>query len=153
MAKLYEFPQGDELKSLKKRITWERKKRLNESGCPDKTENKKPSSLVRYIKLSWFYLRLGIAGMLHMISVVTLAILGAFSKAIFWFGGLICVVTWFWLGHQFWTTSNFTIPVIGGIWVLSLLAVPLMDLMNKTMPWYRLLVPDAVSVQPDDEQA
>ncbi|OVW10480.1 hypothetical protein BME53_27460, partial [Klebsiella quasipneumoniae subsp. similipneumoniae] len=43
----------------------------------------------------------------------------------------------------FWTPQNFTIPVIVTLWGLSLFATPLMELLNKKMPWYRLLVPDA----------
>ncbi|HGW1498084.1 TPA: hypothetical protein ACNMRR_005528, partial [Klebsiella pneumoniae] len=53
------------------------------------------------------------------------------------------VVTWFHLERQFWTPQNFTIPVIVTLWGLSLFATPLMELLNKKMPWYRLLVPDA----------
>jgi len=134
MAKIYEFPQGADRNRLKREIASERKKRLKErTGNP----------LVKYIKWSWFYIRLLTAGTLHMISVVTLAILGAFSTVIFWIGGLICVVTWFHLEHQFWTPHNFTIPVIVTLWALSLFAAPLMQLLNKKMPWYRFLVPDA----------
>ncbi|EGH1968338.1 hypothetical protein ID409_004554 [Salmonella enterica] len=134
MAKIYEFPQGAERGKLKKAILKERKKRLKETnGNP----------LVRYIKLAWFYLRYMTASVLHLVCVVTLAALGAFSKAIFWIGGLLCVVTWFHLERQFWTPQNFTIPVIVMLWGLSLFATPLMELLNKKMPWYRLLVPDA----------
>lgn len=134
MAKIYEFPQGAERGKLKKAILNERKKRLRET---------KDNPLVRYIKLAWFYLRYVTASALHLVSVITLAILGAFSKAIFWIGGLICVVTWFHLERQFWTPQNFTIPVIVTLWGLSLFATPLLELLNKKMPWYRLLVPDA----------
>ncbi|MBJ2097866.1 hypothetical protein [Serratia ureilytica] len=134
MAKIYEFPQGAERGKLKKAILKERKKRLRETnGNP----------LVRYIKLAWFYLRYVTASALHLVCVVILAALGAFSKAIFWIGGLICVVTWFHLERQFWTTHNYTIPVVVAFWGVSLFAVPLMELLNKKLPWYRLLVPDA----------
>ncbi|EEF8798623.1 hypothetical protein GWQ89_21315 [Salmonella enterica] len=134
MAKIYEFPQGAERGKLKKAILKERKKRLRETnGNP----------LVRYIKLAWFYLRYMTASALHLVCVVTLAALGAFSKAIFWIGGLICVVTWFHLERQLWTTDNYTIPVVVAFWGVSLFAVPLMELLNKKLPWYRLLVPDA----------
>lgn len=134
MAKIYEFPQGAERGKLKKAILKERKKRLRETnGNP----------LVRYIKLAWFYLRCITASVLHLVCVVTLAALGAFSKAIFWIGGLISVVTWFHLERQLWTTDNYTIPVVVAIWGVSLFAVPLMELLNKKLPWYRLLVPDA----------
>jgi hypothetical protein len=146
MSKIYEFPQGADRNRLKEEIACERKKRLK-----DKTGN----SLLKYIKWSWFYLRLLTAVTLQLASVVTLAILGAFSTAIFWIGGLICVVSWFHLEHQFWTPQNFTIPVIVSLWGLSLFATPLMELINKKMPWYRLLVPDAKDVSTetaDDEQ-
>jgi len=142
MAKIYEFPQGADRNRLKREIASERKKHLKE-----KTGN----PLLKYIKWSWFYLRLLTAGTLHLISVVTLAILGAFSTVIFWIGGLICVVTWFHLDHQFWTAQNFTIPVIGCVWILSLLSAPLVELMNKKTPWYRLLVPDATEAHTDTE--
>ena len=142
MAKIYEFPQGADRKRLKQEIASERKKRLKE-----KTGN----PLLKYIKWSWFYLRLLTAGTLHLISVVTLAILGAFSTVIFWIGGLICVVTWFHLDHQFWTAQNFTITVIGCDWIMSLLSAPLVELMNKKTPWYRLLVPDATEAHTDTE--
>lgn len=145
MAKIYEFPQGADRNRLKREIASERKKRLKE-----KTGNPL-LKYIKYIKWIWFYLRLLTAGTLHLISVVTLAILGAFSTVIFWVGGLICVVTWFHLEHQFWTAQNFTIPVIGGMWVLSLLSAPLVELMNKRTPWYRLLVPDATEAHTDNE--
>ncbi|CAM3594932.1 hypothetical protein HKX50_26945 [Klebsiella pneumoniae] len=134
MAKIYEFPQGAERGKLKKEIIRERKKRLRE---------KNGNPVIRHVKWFWFYLRFATAGALHLVSVITLAVLGAFSKAIFWIGGLLCVVTWFHLERQFWTPQNFTIPVIVTLWGLSLFATPLMELLNKKMPWYRFLVPDA----------
>ncbi|EHL6051722.1 hypothetical protein ACOW5K_026175 [Klebsiella pneumoniae] len=134
MAKIYEFPQGAERSKLKKEIILERKKRLRE---------KNGNPVIRHAKWFWFYLRLATAGALHLVSVITLAVLGAFSKAIFWIGGLISVVTWFHLERQLWTTDNYTIPVVVAIWGVSLFAVPLMELLNKKLPWYRLLVPDA----------
>lgn len=143
MAKIYEFPQGAERGKLKKEIAREHKKRFAE-----KAGNK----FMKWIGWSWFYLRLLTAGVLHLVSVFTLAVLGAFSKAIFWIGGLLCVVTWFHLNHQFWTTHNLTIPVITSLWVLSLFAVPLMELLNNKSPWHRLLVPEAMDVSTDDEQ-
>ncbi|HBA8604299.1 TPA: hypothetical protein J1145_004124 [Escherichia coli] len=134
MAKIYEFPQGAERGKLKKAILKERKKRLRETnGNP----------VIRHAKWFWFYLRLAMAGALHLVSVITLAVLGAFSKAIFWIGGLICVVTWFHLERQLWTIDNYTIPVVVAFWGVSLFAVPLIELLNKKLPWYRLLVPDA----------
>lgn len=85
MAKIYEFPQGAERSKLKKEIIRERKKRLRETnGNP----------VIRHAKWFWFYLRLATAGALHLVSVISLAVLGAFSKAIFWIGGMLCVVTW-----------------------------------------------------------
>lgn len=118
MAKIYEFPQGAERSKLKKEIIRERKKRLRETnGNP----------VIRHAKWFWFYLRLATAGALHLVSVISLAVLGAFSKAIFWIGGMLCVVTWFHLERQFWTPQNFTIPVIVTLWGLSLFATPLME--------------------------
>ncbi|HBC9136541.1 TPA: hypothetical protein SI968_004981, partial [Escherichia coli] len=38
--------------------------------------------------------------------------------------------------------QNLTIPVITATWILGLLAEPLMELLNKTMPWHKLLVPE-----------
>ncbi|EAA6838890.1 hypothetical protein DRY73_23175 [Salmonella enterica subsp. enterica] len=134
MAKIYQFPQGEERGKFRKEIARERKKRLRE---------KNGNPFIRHVKWFWFYLRLATAGALHLVSVIALAVLGAFSKVIFWIGGLICVVTWFHLERQFWTPQNFTIPVIVTLWGLSLFATPLMELLNKKMPWYRLLVPDA----------
>ncbi|WP_455865668.1 hypothetical protein [Pantoea agglomerans] len=134
MAKIYDFPQGSDRIRLKREIASQRKEQLNvKAGRP----------VLKYIKLCWFYLRLLAAGVMHSISVVALAILAAFSKAIFCIGGLFCVITWFHLEHQFWTPHNFTIPVIVTLWGVSLFAAPLMQLLNKKMPWYRLLVPDA----------
>ncbi|EAM3234695.1 hypothetical protein DTC80_23120 [Salmonella enterica] len=134
MAKIYEFPQGPARGKLKKEIIRERKKRLRE---------KNGNPVIRHAKWFWFYLRLTTAGALHLVSVITLAVLGAFSNAIFWIGGLICVVTWFHLERQLWTTNNYTIPVVIAFWGVSLFAVPLMELLNKKLPWYQLLVPDA----------
>jgi hypothetical protein len=115
MAKIYEFPLGAERSKLKNEIIQERKKRLRE---------KNGNPVIRHAKWFWFYLRLATAGALHLVSVITLAVLGAFSTAIFWIGGLMCVVTWFHLEHQFWTPQNFTIPVIVTLWGLSLFATP-----------------------------
>lgn len=134
MAKIYEFPQGVDRNRLKREFASRRKEYLNKKAC---------SPLLKSIKLSWFYLRLIAAGFLHFVSVVALAILAAFSKAIFWIGSLFCVITWFHLEHKFWTPHNFTIPFIVTLWALSLFAAPLMQLLNKKMPWYHLMVPDA----------
>jgi len=145
MAKIYDFPLGAERDKLRHEIDRERKKqRRVKTGNP----------FIRHVKWFCFYLRLVTAGALHVVSVITLAVLGAFSKAIFWIGGMVCVVTWFHLERQFWTPHNFTIPVIVSLWGLSLFATPLMELINKKMPWYRLLVPDAKEASteiPDDE--
>ncbi|EFH9012396.1 hypothetical protein GFJ25_23500, partial [Escherichia coli] len=35
-----------------------------------------------------------------------------------------------------------SIPVITATWIFGLLAEPLMELLNKTMPWHKLLVPE-----------
>ncbi|MBW1518367.1 hypothetical protein B6V68_25225 [Escherichia coli] len=55
---------------------------------------------------------------------------------------ILCVITWYHLDHQLWTPQNLTIPVITATWILGLLAEPLMELLNKTMPWHKLLVPE-----------
>ncbi|EFC2006151.1 hypothetical protein E6C80_22580 [Escherichia coli] len=145
MAKIYDFPLGAERDKLRHEIDRERKKqRRVKTGNP----------FIRHVKWFCFYLRLVTAGALHVVSVITLAVLGAFSKAIFWIGGMVCVVTWFHLERQFWTPHNFTIPVIVSLWGLSLFATPLMEMINKKMPWYSLLVPDAKEAStetPDDE--
>lgn len=52
------------------------------------------------------------------------------------------ISTWYHLDHQLWTPQNLTIPVITATWILGLLAEPLMELLNKTMPWHKLLVPE-----------
>lgn len=117
MAKIYDFPLGAERDKLRHEIDRERKKqRRVKTGNP----------FIRHVKWFCFYLRLVTAGALHVVSVITLAVLGAFSKAIFWIGGMVCVVTWFHLERQFWTPHNFTIPVIVSLWGLSLFATPLM---------------------------
>ncbi|EIK8333950.1 hypothetical protein LKS91_005045, partial [Escherichia coli] len=92
---------------------------------------------------TWFYLRLLAASVLHFISVFVLAILGAFKWAVFWLGGILCVITWYHLDHQLWTPQNLTIPVITATWIFGLLAEPLMELLNKTMPWHKLLAPES----------
>ncbi|MCC1581937.1 hypothetical protein KRP37_23270 [Salmonella enterica subsp. enterica serovar Indiana] len=94
------------------------------------------------VRWGWFYLRLLAASVLHFIFVFVLAILGAFKWAVFWLGGILCVITWYHLDHQLWTPQNLTIPVITATWILGLLAEPLMELLNKTMPWHKLLVPE-----------
>ncbi|ECZ6620131.1 hypothetical protein M1J64_005186 [Salmonella enterica] len=134
MAKIYEFPQGAERGKLRKEIARERKKRFAE-----KTGN----TFVKWLGWCWFYLRLLTAGILHFISICILAILGAFKGLVFWLGGLLCIITWYHLEHQLWTPKNLTIPVIAATWILGLLAEPLIELLNKKMLWYRLLVPDA----------
>ncbi|WP_239500077.1 hypothetical protein, partial [Klebsiella pneumoniae] len=78
-----------------------------------------------------------------LLSSVNHSARGEFFSLRCWIGGMLCVVTWFHLERQFWTPQNFTIPVIVTLWGLSLFATPLMELLNKKMPWYRLLVPDA----------
>ena len=97
------FPQGAERSKLKKKIIRERK-----NDC-EKTNG---NPVTRHAKWFWFYLRLATAGALHLVSVISPGSPGAFSKAIFWIGGMLCVVTWFHLERQFWTPQNFTIPVI-----------------------------------------
>ncbi|MGT3256116.1 hypothetical protein ACVSTU_21995 [Yersinia enterocolitica] len=136
MAKIYQFPQGAERSKLKKEIAREHKKRF---------AVKTGSNFVKWLGWGWFYLRLLAASVLHFVSVFVLAILGAFKGVVFWFGGILCVITWYHLDHQLWTPQNLTIPVIAATWILGLLAEPLMELFNKTMPWHKLLIPDFVS--------
>ena len=68
--------------------------------------------------------------------------LAALSNTIFWIGGAICLVTWYTNDHQIWSTNNLTIPIVFGLWVLSLVAAPLIDFFSQKLPFYRLLVPD-----------
>ena len=133
MAKIYQFPQGEERAKFRKEIARERKKRF---------AVKTGSTFVKWLGWGWFYLRLLVASVLHFIFVFVLAILGAFKWAVFWLGGILCVITWYHLDHQLWTPQNLTIPVITATWTLGLLAEPLMELLNKTMPWHKLLVPE-----------
>ncbi|ELP6174274.1 hypothetical protein U3D69_004731 [Salmonella enterica] len=134
MAKIYQFPQGEERGKFRKEIARERKKRF-----AVKTGN----TFVKWLGWGWFYLRLLAASVLHFISVFVLAILGAFKGLVFWLGGVLCIITWYHLDHQLWTPQNLTIPVIAATWITGLLAEPLIELLNNKMPWYRLLVPDA----------
>lgn len=134
MAKIYEFPQGADRQRLKEEIDSQRKRQPNE---------KSGYQFLNYIKRGWFYARLMIAATMHFISVITLAILAAFSKAIFWVGGIICLVTWFHLDREIWSPHNLTIPVIAGLWALSLFAAPLIKFLNQRTPWHSLLVPRA----------
>lgn len=128
MAKIYQFPQGEERAKFRKEIARERKKRF---------AVKTGSTFVKWLGWGWFYLRLLVASVLHFIFVFVLAILGAFKWAVFWLGGILCVITWYHLDHQLWTPQNLTIPVITATWILGLLAEPLMELLNKTMPWHK----------------
>lgn len=81
MAKIYQFPQGDERGKFRKEIARERKKRF---------AVKTGSIFVKWLGWGWFYLRLLAASVLHFVSVFVLAILGAFKWAVFWLGGF-CV--------------------------------------------------------------
>lgn len=132
MAKIYQFPCGDERGKFRKEIARERKKRF---------AVKTGSIFVKWLGWGWFYLRLLAASVLHFVSVFVLAILGAFKWAVFWLGGF-CVITQYHLDHQLWTPQNLTIPVITATRILGLLAEPLMELLNKTMPRHKLLVPE-----------
>lgn len=134
MAKIYEFPQGADRQRLKEKTNSQRKRQ------PDETSG---YQFLSYIKQGWFYARLMIAAIMHFISVFTLAILAAFSKAIFWIGGIICLVTWFHLDRAIWSPQNLTIPVIASLWALSLFATPLIKFLNQRTPWHSLLVPGA----------
>lgn len=127
MAKIYQFPQGEERAKFRKEIARERKKCF---------AVKTGSTFVKWLGWGWFYLRLLAASVLHFIFVFVLAILGAFRWAVFWLGGIL------YLDHQLWTPQNLTIPVITATWIFGLLAEPLMELLNKTMPWHKLLVPE-----------
>ncbi|AVB08035.1 hypothetical protein MFDS1004839_04549 (plasmid) [Salmonella enterica] len=81
MAKIYQFPQGDERGKFREEIARERKKRF---------AVKTGSTFVKWLGWTWFYLRLLAASVLHFISVFVLAILGAFKWAVFWLG-VFCV--------------------------------------------------------------
>lgn len=78
MAKIYQFPQGEERGKFRKEIARERKKRF---------AVKTGSIFVKWLGWGWFYLRLLAASVLHFVSVFVLAILGAFKWAVFWLGG------------------------------------------------------------------
>jgi len=142
MAKIYEFPQGAERGQLKKEIARERQKRFAE---------KAGNTFIKWLGWCWFYLRLLAASVLHFICVFVLAIVGAFKGVIFWLGGVLCIITWYHLDHQLWTPQNLTIPVITATWILGLLAEFLMELLNKTLPWHKLLVPDSAGASTEND--
>lgn len=77
-----------------------------------------------------------------MATVTLLAVLGAFTKLIFWLGGLLCVVSWFILNQQYWAKNNYNIPVIVGLCLLGLAATPWINLLNSLGLFHRFLVPD-----------
>lgn len=68
MAKIYQFPQGEERAKFRKEIARERKKRF---------AVKTGSTFVKWLGWGWFYLRLLAASVLHFIFVFVLAILVA----------------------------------------------------------------------------
>ncbi len=74
MAKIYQFPQGEERAKFRREITRERKKHF---------AVKTGSAFVKWLGWGWFYLRLLAASVLHFIFVFVLAILGAFKWAVF----------------------------------------------------------------------
>ncbi|HDT5032184.1 TPA: hypothetical protein QHR60_004015 [Escherichia coli] len=139
MAKIYSFPQGAERRRLQRKIQWDRAVSLSKNGWSKATKQK---SALSYLSAGWYYFRLSLAAIFHIVTVCGLAVISAFSGAIFWIGGLICVVTWFTNNHQIWSANNFTIPVVVGFWVLSLVAAPLIEYLNAKLPFYRFLVPD-----------
>ena len=141
MAKIYSFPQGAERRRLHRKIQWDRAVTLSQKGWSKSSDERK--SVLRYLSAGWYYFRISVAVIFHIVTICGLVVLSAFSSAIFWIGGLICVVTWFTNNHEIWRDNNITIPVIVGSWVLSLVAAPLIDFFNARTPFYRLLVPDA----------
>lgn len=66
MAKIYQFPQGEERGKFRKEIARERKKRFAVNTG---------SIFVKWLGWGWFYLRLLAASVLHFVSVFVLAIL------------------------------------------------------------------------------
>lgn len=127
MAKIYNFPQGSERRKLIQKIQCDRNKYLSKNGWM-KTSESKPS--LNYFSAGWYYFRLSLASVLHIVSICGLAVLAAFSNAIFWIGGLICVVTWFTSNDHIWSAHNITILVVAGFLVLSLFAALLIDFIN-----------------------
>lgn len=141
MAKIYDFPQGAERRRMQRKIQWNRAVKLSRNGWSEAAGKRR--SFLTYLSTGWYYLRFSVAGFFHIVTICVLAVISAFSNAIFWIGGVICVVTWYTNDHQIWSANNFTIPIVFGFWVLSLIAVPLIDFFNSKLPFYRLLVPDA----------
>ncbi|EFJ5863624.1 hypothetical protein A3371_005913 [Escherichia coli] len=141
MAKIYDFPQGAERRRMHRKIQWNNAVKLSKNGW-SKPEVKRWSFLA-FISTGWYYFRLSVAVIFHIITICGLAVLAALSNTIFWIGGAICLVTWYTNDHQIWSANNLTIPIVFGLWVLSLVAAPLIDFFSQKLPFYRLLVPDA----------
>ncbi|HFD2497831.1 TPA: hypothetical protein ACF2XH_004414 [Escherichia coli] len=91
MAKIYDFPQGAERRRMHRKIQWNNAVKLSKNGW-SKPEVKRWSFLA-FISTGWYYFRLSVAVIFHIITICGLAVLAALSNTIFWIGGAICLVT------------------------------------------------------------
>nr|WP_181411459.1 hypothetical protein [Escherichia coli] len=74
MAKIYDFPQGAERRRMHRKIQWNNAVKLSKNGW-SKPEVKRWSFLA-FISTGWYYFRLSVAVIFHIITICGLAVLG-----------------------------------------------------------------------------
>ncbi|EMO8006696.1 hypothetical protein WDQ52_004968 [Salmonella enterica] len=123
---IYQFPVGEQKNAFKNAVSAKKRK-------------------------SFFLVRLGLATVLHIVACLLLAALIALRKPIFWIGGLICVITYYHLDHQFYSDKNYTIPFLVSAWILSFVSLPVLAFLNTRMPFHHLLGLESVEEKSHNE--
>lgn len=143
---VYQFPVGAQKSAFKDAVS-ARKCQVNRA----KVFSKSGAALRSVLDWTFFITRLALATGLHIVVCLPFAALLALRKPVFWIGGIICVVTYYHLDHQFFTDRNYTIPFFVGLWILSFISVPVLTWLNTHMPFHRLLALESSDNKRDDE--
>lgn len=131
---IYQFPVGEQKNAFKNAVSAKKRKEQRNQAI-----SKTGAILRRFLDWSFFLVRLGLATGLHIVACLPFAALIALRKPIFWIGGLICVITYYHLDHQFYSDKNYTIPFLVSAWILSFVSLPVLAFLNTRMPFHHLL--------------
>ncbi len=129
MSKVIQFPSGRERVSFKKQVL----------------KQKRGSYLLKIMQFigrifsSIFYsVRLGIATALHLSSLVVLTILDKRTFLLFFVITFGCVITYFHLGRNFTSSTNYAIPFFTCFWIFCCSTPHIIEMINQQFPFHKM---------------
>jgi hypothetical protein len=130
MSKVIQFPD------TKQRVAFKRNVAKNKRGNFFKAVLQTVRKILSGV---FFSIRLGTATALHVSSLVVLGILDKLTLLLFFLIALGCVITYFHLGRNFTSPTNYAIPFFTCFWIFCCSTPHIATMIQEQSPFHRML--------------